>query len=562
MSDSTCPSCSNIAEILEHRLDEIDAVRMPRFEELINQNSPPLDIEAVQYSSVADSFADVMRDIDAKVMELEDAFERLTELRRRAARQHALAKRVMHPIKALPSDILVEIFLHCTNVLDPCVCFFEDVLHPGISPWNLSHVCRRWRDVSLAVPRLWSFVGLDFSTYAGVSQQQGTYKLAMYLQRSSHCALYVSLSEDTVEGIVNSEAHPGMIGLLELSAPRWRTLRATLAPQSLQAFSGATFARLHKLFYDPIPGTRHMDVAVFAHAPMLEEFVLAENGNLVPNFILPWAQMKHYYSGDALATGTGLATRGVALIRRMCDLETLCVALSDAMRNPADPPIVLSSLKHLSIDERDGGVTARVLPYFHFPSVRHLGLRLSDKSQLFFPALSNPDSLTSLELECDINVHPDDATSLLQFLSLTRNVERLRLRINLGKREVWIGLTITSERDSILPCLRVLDIHECYWSEDEDVTDNDILGMLESRIHSEDAARPLPRELQEIHVYVGWDSDWRKDTLTDRLRRWEKICQTVKPFYFPGQLENDDTSASEGISGSEAASSDSDSDSD
>ena len=62
------------------------------------------------------------------------------------------------PHKYLPSETLVEIFLHYAAEIAEAVIkrpeIIPDYHRLGPLPWVLGHICSRWRGLALAEPRI------------------------------------------------------------------------------------------------------------------------------------------------------------------------------------------------------------------------------------------------------------------------------------------------------------------------------------------------------------------------------------------------------------------------
>ncbi|KAJ7656954.1 hypothetical protein DFH06DRAFT_1091032, partial [Mycena polygramma] len=72
--------------------------------------------------------------LDAHRLELTNVLEKID--------QHS---KIISPLRRLPPEMLEEIFRHTLSALSA----YDD------SPWNISRVCGRWRNISLASPFLW-----------------------------------------------------------------------------------------------------------------------------------------------------------------------------------------------------------------------------------------------------------------------------------------------------------------------------------------------------------------------------------------------------------------------
>ncbi|KAF9050864.1 hypothetical protein BDZ89DRAFT_1126392 [Hymenopellis radicata] len=63
-------------------------------------------------------------------------------------------KAAMTPIRRLPTEVLTQVFQHSFTSDGDGYAFQLTSFHG--SPWGISHVCRRWRDIIIGCPALWS----------------------------------------------------------------------------------------------------------------------------------------------------------------------------------------------------------------------------------------------------------------------------------------------------------------------------------------------------------------------------------------------------------------------
>ncbi len=153
-----------------------------------------------------------------------------------ASRRMADAKRIDGPIRILPEDILIEIFLCCTPIMNHHDINWStdgdtfDSLSPLDHPWNISHVSHLWREIALSLPRLWSVVYLDFTRYTHFSTQQCSFVGSLFFERSANSDLCVNVASREID----ISDHP-LIPLLKETTTRWRTLNSHMSSPSLQS---------------------------------------------------------------------------------------------------------------------------------------------------------------------------------------------------------------------------------------------------------------------------------------------------------------------------------------
>lgn len=139
---------------------------------------------------------------------------------------------------ALPFEILSKIFL---------LCIPEDywdvppTLHPSECPLLLTRICRFWRDVALATPRLWSCLDLP-----GIDDQMIVPCLHRWLRLSSTHRMTIHASIDKAN--MSQDREVEYVRELCSHAERWRVVRLHLA-----------HARSSETLYSSLSPTAHSD---------------------------------------------------------------------------------------------------------------------------------------------------------------------------------------------------------------------------------------------------------------------------------------------------------------
>ncbi|KAF9001655.1 hypothetical protein BDZ89DRAFT_670908 [Hymenopellis radicata] len=160
-----------------------------RLRELFSHNAPPNTDEALLIRHTSFDDAPLLASLEEQI-----AYHTRELARATLARDSILAhpdhvKSLLHPIRSLPEDILLAIFMLCTqgHTVPP------DSLGIYWAPWVLSQVCRRWRFIALSLPRLWT--RLDLSRhYYDRHWNAAVGRLLLYLRRSGSCAINVNIA--------------------------------------------------------------------------------------------------------------------------------------------------------------------------------------------------------------------------------------------------------------------------------------------------------------------------------------------------------------------------------
>ncbi|KAJ7685645.1 hypothetical protein DFH06DRAFT_1029461 [Mycena polygramma] len=175
----------------------------------------------------------------------------------------------------VPTEILAEIFIHCLPG--------DDFVVPDLAttPLILCGICRRWREVAISTPRLWSSLRIDFDIMRR-RQVYETQFYQMWLSRAGGYPLSLSLRDerDVPAGLVDSLLKT-IVGL----SRQWRQIEVDMG-ESLANFislAETKFPLLEKLeLFNP-------DAPIsFCEAPKLHTVSIYRYSTHIQ---LPWHQL-------------------------------------------------------------------------------------------------------------------------------------------------------------------------------------------------------------------------------------------------------------------------------
>ncbi|KAJ6486444.1 hypothetical protein C8R47DRAFT_1016134 [Mycena vitilis] len=125
-------------------------------------------------------------ELDAQIGRLKSALNELEQARNAAERE--LRATATFPVLTLPIEIMAEIFVHS---LPPIGDGLWD-RYSRVAPFNVSCVCRAWRNIAVTTPKLWSTLPISFdSIHSHITSAPGLVEkfIDRWLSRAKACPL-------------------------------------------------------------------------------------------------------------------------------------------------------------------------------------------------------------------------------------------------------------------------------------------------------------------------------------------------------------------------------------
>ncbi|KAJ7633183.1 hypothetical protein FB45DRAFT_1058147 [Roridomyces roridus] len=223
----------------------------------------------------------------ARIAQLDTEIEKLRQLMDSLLAEREQCQQVLadykYPVLTLPAEITSEIFMQFLPSYPHRPSFVEFQ-----SPSFLLQICRRWRDVALATPALWSTMELLLYNSPHHAQQRDLLK--MWLQRSGSFALSI-LFDYYKESADDEPLIQECIEALLDHAWRWQDIDITFSFEELCKITGAMpLLRSVTIGIERGEERPETPVVLFADAPALKHVDLHASFN---PFILtlPWSQI-------------------------------------------------------------------------------------------------------------------------------------------------------------------------------------------------------------------------------------------------------------------------------
>lgn len=245
----------------------------------------------VPYGADAEAIQEDIADADSELERLQDeitlAMARVRQLKnqRRPIQSYIkLREAIFAPIRQLPTEILLEIFL----IASPSV----SITATAGFPWKLGHVCGRWRDVVLSSPILWSCIDVGFPDKQ-ISNRMGVQAcnvLKLCLARSGQHPLSIHLWTHKRNVNISRE----IVNIALQVRNRWKNLRYisehwdqidssdALLPPTLN------LPMLQRLEFKP---PRHFSLSIVS--PSLESLDLSSSNLSVRTLTQAWPRITH-----------------------------------------------------------------------------------------------------------------------------------------------------------------------------------------------------------------------------------------------------------------------------
>ncbi|ETW77386.1 hypothetical protein HETIRDRAFT_388921 [Heterobasidion irregulare TC 32-1] len=289
----------------------------------------------------------------------------------------------------LPTEIIAKIFVHCLPRLFDATDELASFKLRN-APTLLTTVCKRWRDIALDTPQLWSNIYIGTPQEAFTSSAKQT--LGSWLARSAHFPLTITIYAMGIGDYIEA-----CFDMLVAHAHRWAcviVLDATVALNLLSRHPDRQQSILSRfLFEQCVKDIKPSEIDslsdLLCHAPRLREVVMRFTST---QWTLPWTNLTHlslrpYHPASIPDT--------VDMLSRCSNLTSLHLNFADSRidlvwdtKDAVFPPLVMHHLQFLMIKTHVRGVCQLLLDAFEFRELQHLLIHvLIDfrRSEIFVP---------------------------------------------------------------------------------------------------------------------------------------------------------------------------------
>lgn len=249
---------------------------------LIYTNLIPSPSETHLINNVLSQLQPDLLQIDRDVNRIQSWLDQLLRTREELREFGRVHKALLSSIRQFPHELLSHTFL--LSVPDMNQTSAQELKRAVMLP---AQVCKRWRDVALSTPRLWSRIHMDLRKRR--LEEEAAFA-QRWLARSGGCPLSISLSQfmtfDMTIPVASFDAFVAQ-------SDRWEHLNLTVSYPLLHVFRSAKsrFSRLQTLSIESNTlGEGILDA--FEIAPHLHSLTIGHN--IFPSMLrVPWSQLTY-----------------------------------------------------------------------------------------------------------------------------------------------------------------------------------------------------------------------------------------------------------------------------
>ncbi|KAJ7605547.1 hypothetical protein FB45DRAFT_1055905 [Roridomyces roridus] len=400
---------------------------------LVESNKQPDDVQAEHMRVLISSFTSEISVLD---LEIESTITLLRELQnRRDTRSKLVAglKSALSPIRAVPVEILAEIFLMSRDeALAPFNYSLFDSKQP---PLVLCHVSSQWRGVCLSDARLWDHIHVHSCT-----QMPPTATLTEIFKRSRMRPLDIQISQTPLGGLF-----PVIMGAhnrVQRSALRLTSEDDISDLWSYpRDFPALTYFELHITRKKQAPSMyRPVGLSLFKSAPLLRSFLVwsyPSSFNCSPGAVV-WSQLTEMTLDIRIDQLTALS-----IIVACTHLEDCRICFRPSQPGALLLPAAATTLPHLwrlRVFGREGGEASPFFEGLTLPALTELLLSVQELSPQALPNLYNRSRFRLKTLHF-MHSMPFTVDGLAAFLNLTPSLEELALEYFTLEDELFEALT-------------------------------------------------------------------------------------------------------------------------
>ncbi|KAJ7465812.1 hypothetical protein B0H11DRAFT_2240078 [Mycena galericulata] len=365
---------------------------------LIHKNDAPTEFQVREVHRLLDAGQNELARLEGTIRTISLIISELKFQKSQRIDSLAALRRILCPIRRLPSELLAEIFLFCrTNSMHTKGYSIIDVRE---APMLLSHVSARWRAVSVGTPMLWDLPRFTSS----ISQIWPLHSPPA----DEDCFQFFTTLRHRLHHLSINLGHKDVVDHVKFSPA------STILP---------VLSSLDIIVDDDGPGQLATIMASFQRAPSLRSLTLnAYFSPVVPTYDFPWSQLTSL--NLSIPIDEGIAYQ---ILVQCTQLETCALSeMYDPYNSPSPPPnCTLDVLRSFSFAPWNASL-GELLDFFTFPNMESFTLR--GCTDMLAPVIFDLHARSRFKLQhlnfCDLQI---DTNELVAFLCHLPELQTLAL---------------------------------------------------------------------------------------------------------------------------------------
>ncbi|KAJ3898677.1 hypothetical protein F5879DRAFT_979767 [Lentinula edodes] len=415
----SCPQCGYSSD----RAPLPIPLHSTRVNNLLHTNDSPTEDEQKTLETFLGHGKSELQYLKARIVSVKVLLEELERAKALLAKAVSEHETVLNPMRRMPDDLLVEIFLHGAGLYIDPGDYFPSARHSldlNSPPWTYSRVCRRWRGTAMRTPLLWTRVKIEADylvslRHSQITQQNvwnshpsqsplpfGLSLLSGYLSRSAALPLAIYLDMPSYR----SDNYAYSISALVAShSQRWESLflgRVQSFDSNNMVLSEDSFPLLRRLQVKLLEVLPLVDIP----APRLKSYSIVGSGGLGSSI----TEAKLSTKLCSQITDCLISNISYKVALRVCEhLPNLCrlVLVQDLPLafdpNSEDQIKVLPRLKELFVEQSNHPVfsyVTAVCKSITCPALTSLSIRVFHIDPLLKSTIKEFEKRSAFNLEC------------------------------------------------------------------------------------------------------------------------------------------------------------------
>ncbi|KAF7335263.1 F-box domain-containing protein [Mycena sanguinolenta] len=383
-----------------------------------------------------------------------------------------------YPVLTLPNEITTEIFLY-SNL--PSLMGRESTPNPHYAPMLLLHVCRAWRAIAIATPRLWANLWLDFSCLPSrFFEAENLDKfLAEYVVRLGACPLSLKLTGYFQSEEIEDDGKRLVASIFHQLSSRLEVLNLVTEIDYYREHH-SHFPLLRKLTVgfphytdeSDLIGLDERPIQTFSAAPQRQLYLF--NKAIPSHFAILWETLTVF-------TGEELLSRDCVEVLRLAPSITKCIFESEINMHADFPTLTHPNLKSTNGSEA-------LIRFVTFPALQDLEVYADDMNDVQLLKFISRSASTLLKLSTtDVSLQSLHAMSILTHLHLYAPNSNY-----LSGPSGFLTMLNRTLNPGFLPQLQTLEFEDC-----KPFVNVHFANVLSSRAVAQDGAAKL-RSFRQI----------------------------------------------------------------